>query len=136
MHRYYVSALLACLTLIPAPLLAAAAPDDLSLAGSDRYQRCIDLTKRNAQGAYNQALAWHSVGGGTAADHCAALALVQLGRYAEAAPKLDTLAQGAGLRPAERSQLFDQAGNMWLLAEMPQQAERSFSDSPGSLGRQ
>ena len=96
---------------------------------SSRYQQCIALTRIDAQGAYNQALAWHSAGGGSSAEHCGALALVQLGRYAEAAPKLDVLAQQLGLKPPLRAQLYDQAGNAWLLAEDGARAEVSFSNA-------
>ncbi len=95
----------------------------------ETYQHCVDLTKSDAQAAYYRALAWHSAGGGSSAEHCEALALVQLHRYADAAPLLDKLGQGGGLSSAERAQLFDQAGNMWLLAEQAPQAERSFGDA-------
>lgn len=102
---------------------------------SSRYQQCIALTKTNAQGAYNQALAWHSAGGGSSAEHCGALALVQLGRYVEAAPKLDALAQQLGSKPALRAQLYDQAGNAWLLAEDALRAETAFSNALTFAGR-
>jgi tetratricopeptide (TPR) repeat protein len=101
------------------------------------YQQCADYAKTDAQGAYSQALAWHSAGGGAAAEHCEALALSQLRRYSEAAPLLDTLAQQISLRNADRAQLFDQAGNTWLLAEEPYKANVSFSNalslSPGDI---
>ena len=93
------------------------------------YQQCADFAKTDAQGAYNQALAWHSAGGGAAAEHCEALALSQLRRYDEAAPLLDTLAQQKNLQNADRAQLFDQAGNDWLLAEDPVKADLSFSNA-------
>jgi tetratricopeptide (TPR) repeat protein len=110
-------------------ILAAWAVRADPIVANDRYQQCVQLTKTNPQGAYNQALAWHSVGGGSGADHCGALALVQLGRYAEAAPKLDALAQQAGVQPAQRAQIYDQAGNAWLLAEDARRAEASFSNA-------
>jgi len=106
-------------------------------AAMQSYQQCADYAKADAQGAYNQALAWHSAGGGVAAEHCEALALSQLRRYTEAAPLLDTLAQQNSLRSADRAQLFDQAGNTWLLAEDPYRANVSFSNalalSPGDV---
>jgi tetratricopeptide (TPR) repeat protein len=94
-----------------------------------RYQQCAALAKTDAQAAYNQALAWHSAGGGTSAEHCGALALVQLRRYAEAAPRLEALAVQQGLQPALRAQLYDQAGNAWLLGEDPARAESAFSSA-------
>jgi tetratricopeptide (TPR) repeat protein len=110
-------------------LLAASAALADPIVANDRYQQCVQLTKTNPQGAYNQALAWHSVGGGSGADHCGALALVQLGRYTEAAPKLDALAQQAGVQPSQRAQIYDQAGNAWLLAEDARRAEASFTNA-------
>ena len=115
------------LEMATAPLMAA--PAALRDFGGDRYQQCVDLTKSNPQGAYNQALAWHSAGGGAGAQHCEALALMALQRYDEAANLLDVLAQQTNLQPASRVQLFDQAGNMWLLAENANSAQRSFSDA-------
>lgn len=115
---------------------AMAAPGTVEgFDNSSRYQQCIALTKTNAQGAYNQALAWHSAGGGSSAEHCGALALVQLGRYVEAAPKLDALAQQLGSKPALRAQLYDQAGNAWLLAEDALRAETAFSNALTLAGR-
>ncbi|HEX4296360.1 MAG TPA: hypothetical protein VHZ29_19660 [Rhizomicrobium sp.] len=117
-----------------APATAAPAAVE-GFDNSSRYQQCVALTKTNAQGAYNQALAWHSAGGGSSAEHCGALALVQLGRYLEAAPKLDALAQQLGSAPALRAQLYDQAGNAWLLAEEGLRAETSFSNALALSGR-
>jgi len=101
------------------------------------YQQCASFAKTDAQSAYNQALAWHSAGGGPAAEHCEALALSQMRRYDEAAPLLDTLAQQKDLSNADRAQLFDQAGNTWLLAENAPRADASFSNalalSPGDV---
>jgi tetratricopeptide (TPR) repeat protein len=97
--------------------------------GGDRYQQCAAMTKTNGQGAYNQALAWHSSGGGAAAEHCEALALMQLRRYAEAGPLLDGLGQNKALQNSMRAQLFDQAGNAWLLAEDAGRADVSFSNA-------
>ncbi|HTT98770.1 MAG TPA: hypothetical protein VMF58_12025 [Rhizomicrobium sp.] len=106
-----------------------AAPDALQSFAGDRYQQCVDATKSDAQGAYNRALAWHSSGGGAAAQHCEALALMQSQRYAEAAPLLDGLGQDKTIQSGTRAQLFDQAGNAWLLAEDADRADASFSNA-------
>lgn len=109
-----------------APPAFAAAP---GAAIDPRYQQCVAMTRSDALAAYNQALAWHSAGGGTSAEHCGALALVQLARYGEAAPKLDALAQQPSLAPQLRAQMYDQAGNAWLLAGDGLKAEYSFSNA-------
>jgi tetratricopeptide (TPR) repeat protein len=125
--RCYLALSLAAL--IPAAAAAAAPDMGEGIDNSSRYQQCIALSKIDGQGAYNQALAWHSAGGGSSAEHCGALALVQLGRYVEAAPRLDLLAQQIGVKPSLRAQLYDQAGNAWLLAEDGGRAEVSFSNA-------
>jgi tetratricopeptide (TPR) repeat protein len=67
-------------------------------------------------------------GGGPAAQHCQALALVGLHRYGEAAAELDTLARsGFAVNGSMRPALFDQAGNAWLLAARPDSAIASFT---------
>jgi tetratricopeptide (TPR) repeat protein len=121
MHCRQLSYLVASL-LLTAAAARADTPDI-------RYQQCADLAKSDPQAAYNRALAWHSTGGGSSAEHCGALALVQLGRYEEAAPKLDALAQQPGVTSAQRAQLYDQAGNAWLLGENAARAEISFSNA-------
>lgn len=129
-----MNAMLALVALLAAAMAApaAAAPgalEDLSSGANGRYEQCAALAKSNAQGAYNEALAWHSAGGGTGAEHCEALALAQLGRYDEAAPLLDSLARAPSLQSSARAQLWDQAGNVWLLAEQAAKAETSFSNA-------
>jgi len=107
---------------------AAGPLDDPSLPGNNRYDRCLALVQRDASDAYDAALAWQSAGGGASAAHCTALALVASRRYGEAAAKLDQLANNPAVSgAAERAELFDQAGNAWLLAAQPANADASFS---------
>ena len=116
--------------LIAAPVLAAALSplDDPQLAGRDRYERCITLARQSPQSAYNAAVQWQNEGGQAAAIHCSAVALVALRRYAEAAGRLDQLAHDRGVSGAfPRPDLLDQAGNAWLLANQPGNAENSFT---------
>jgi len=120
---------LATLVFAPGPLMAATAATQNFPGGGDRYQQCVSAAKTDAQGAYNQGLAWHSSGGGAAAQHCEALALMQLQRYTEAGPLLDALGQDKSLQNSMRAQLFDQAGNAWLLAEDAGRADVSFSNA-------
>jgi tetratricopeptide (TPR) repeat protein len=103
---------------------AAAAPPNAKA----QYDQCLARAASNGSDALREATLWQQSGGGTAADHCLAVALVSLHRYGEAAVKLDALAHGgfAG-DPSMRTALFDQAGNAWLLAERPDSAIVSFS---------
>jgi len=99
------------------PALAAdfSVLDDRTLAGNSRYDRCLSLTQRNASLALGTAVAWQGNGGDGAATHCAALALVALRRYPEAAARLDQLGHENIGSAAGRAAVFDQAGNAWLL---------------------
>jgi tetratricopeptide (TPR) repeat protein len=106
-----------------APAAAAAPP-----SARAQYDHCLARAASNGNDALREATLWQQSGGGTAADHCLAVALVSLHRYGEAAIKLDALARGGfASDPSMRTALFDQAGNAWLLAARPDSAIISFS---------
>ena len=107
--------------------LAVAGADAAPATGSP-YDQCLARTQNDPAGALLQAGDWAKTGGGGAADHCAALALVGLHRFAEAGVKLDALGRSAfAASGTVRMTLFDQAGNAWLLAGRPDSAIVSFS---------
>ena len=90
-------------------------------AEAAQYSACLAKTGTNADAAYEDALVWRDRGGGVPAQHCAAVALVALGKYAEAATRLTALAEtpeGRAMAPA----LLGQAGNAWLLGDFPSNA--------------
>ncbi len=114
----------------PASAAASSALDDTALPGKNRYERCLALAKSKPDEAETAASAWHALGGGAAALHCSALALVALHRYSEAAVRLDQAALAAGGRNTDlRVALSDQAGNAWLLAGQPEKAEASIDSA-------
>ena len=126
--RLLICSIVATLVVAPAFAATPASPlDDPSLTGNSRYDRCLSQVKRNPSLAYSQAGAWEGTGGGAAATHCQALALVALHRYGEAATKLDSLGRSAQADAVMRATLLDQAGNAWLLAKSAGSAETSFS---------
>jgi len=92
-----------------------------SAAEAAQYRACLGKTETNADAAYDDALVWRDRGGGVPAQHCAAVALVRLGKYAEAATRLAALAETPGGR-AMAPALLGQAGNAWLLGEFPSNA--------------
>ena len=130
MHEFVVRHfVLISLFILATGAAQAAAPsplDDRSLGGN-RYDRCLELAKANAQEALSAAIGWQNTGGGAAAQHCAAMALVELKRYPEAASRLDQMGHASVGGPAQRATLFDQAGNAWLLANRGGEAVNSFS---------
>lgn len=117
-----------CLSLGAALLIAGANAATPQTSGRAQYDRCLAQATSNASEALREATQWQQSGGGPASDHCIAVALVTLHRYDDAATKLDALARGGfGSDPAMRMELFDQAGNAWILANKPDNATASFS---------
>ena len=111
------------------PLVVLAAwPGSAAENDSAHYRRCLANANASPQAALGDAEAWSKSGGGVPAEHCAALALVTLKRYAEAGTRLDKIAAGPDkLEASFRVDLFDQAGNAWLLAGDGARAVQSFS---------
>ena len=111
--------------LVLAALLAAAsvrpAAAQTDAAEAAQYRACLGKTETNPDAAYDDALVWRDRGGGVPAQHCAAVALVRLGKYAEAATRLAALAETPGGR-AMAPALLGQAGNAWLLGDFPSNA--------------
>ncbi len=116
--------------LLLAVLVAAAFPETAAAQAVNDYSQCVALVQRNPALAEESARAWQDRGGGVGAIHCSALALTSLQRYAEAARKLDALARSREIADnLDRADLFDQAGNAWMLAGSAGSAVRSFSDA-------
>jgi tetratricopeptide (TPR) repeat protein len=112
--------LLLCLCLL-APASAAA---QLRQFDDDTYRDCMRAAERTPADAFETAMAWKTGGGGEAAEHCAAVALLGLGQTAEAANRLEQL--GVRLTAYDRKvavQVLRQAGQAWQLADQPQRAE-------------
>lgn len=96
---------------------------------SAHYRTCLTAASgTNPAFALGDAEGWAKSGGGIPARHCAALALVGLKRYGEAGTLLDKLAADRAVPDVGfRAELFDQAGNAWLLAGDGAKAVQSFS---------
>src|SRR5947199_8012577 len=73
------------------------------------YEHCLGSIKRDPQSALAEAEKWSASGGGAAALDCAALALVQLKRFGEAAQALENAARSTAAG-APKNDLLDQAG--------------------------
>jgi tetratricopeptide (TPR) repeat protein len=102
--------------------LKSTAPRDAA-AEAATYERCMKLARQNPDEARNLAQSWHERGGAHPADHCAAVALIGLKQYKEAALRLEALAQAMTAAPAGlRAEVLDQAGQAWGLAGDPVRA--------------
>lgn len=117
--------------LLPFALMQA----DIAAAPADqRYARCVALIDEDAQRAYEEGMAWASIGQQLGGYRCAALALVAQQRYAEGARRLASLAGSVNTVDASlRAELFSQAGNAWLLAREPGQARSAFTQAIATM---
>ncbi len=107
---------------------AAQAAATGTIADSAHYRRCLADGAGNPAAALADAQSWSKAGGGVPAEHCAALALFNLKRYADAGARLDKIAGSRDVPSvAFRVALFDQAGNAWLMAGDGARAVQSFS---------
>ncbi|MBB4264967.1 hypothetical protein [Roseospira visakhapatnamensis] len=87
------------------------------------YAQCMDLARTRPRQGFEVAVTWQGLGGGEAARHCAAVALLGLGQHAEAATRLETLAQGSRQPLPLRLDLLAQAATAWMLARDPARAD-------------
>ncbi len=114
-----VSVLLALL--LAAVLTAAAGAAEIDHAG--QYRACMTLVKRDPEEAFESALAWRDMGGGDAANHCAAAALMGLKQYGEAAKRFENLAQEMKAGAGVKAGLLGHAAQAWLLHGIPKRAD-------------
>jgi regulator of sirC expression with transglutaminase-like and TPR domain len=100
----------------------------LGAANNFAYDVCLKRADRHPDEAFAMASEALQDGFDAGAEHCAAVALVGLKQYGEAARRLDALARKPAAGGAEvRAQLLGQAGNAWLLAGQPELASASFT---------
>jgi tetratricopeptide (TPR) repeat protein len=102
---------------------ALAAAPAWSLDNQAQYQACMTLLERDPAGALDSALAWERQGGGDAARHCKALALIRTGDVEDGALELERVAEAMPQAKAPlAAELFAQAGQAWIKAGNPQRA--------------
>ena len=125
MYPLVTRALFLCIATIAALGLAMSglvAPT-WALDNEAQYQACMNLLERDPAGALDSAVEWERQGGGDAARHCKALALIRTGEVEDGALELERVAEAM---PQERAllaaELFGQAGQAWIKAGKPQRA--------------
>ena len=107
---------------LAAPALADRRP------GSPEYEHCLNLVDTVPVDAFEYALQWESArAGGIPARHCAALALVGLKQYGDAADRLEHLAEQLAKAHDDKAiTVLGQAGNAWMLAGLVERAKFVF----------
>ena len=120
----------------PAGENAPASPDDDILpippvppriTENPDYDRCLDRLVEDPSGAETLASALAAAGAAEAAQHCHALAQVELGNSAEGAALLDRLAAVSTAPAAARAVVYGQADHAWTMAGDTAQAYASAS---------
>lgn len=104
------------ITLAATLALFAASAHAQKIEGAEEYRTCLILAKQKPMQGWEEALAWQSLGGGEAARHCAAIALIGLGKHADAATRLETLANESVRDDGVRAEMLAQAAQAWQLA--------------------
>jgi tetratricopeptide (TPR) repeat protein len=116
----------ALIALLAAPALADRRPPP-DIGNTPDYQSCLELADAAPEEGFERALQWQSRGGGVEARHCAAMALVAQGQYAEAADRLERLAEDMSkLGDPKGLVVLGQAGNAWMLAGLIERAKFVF----------
>jgi tetratricopeptide (TPR) repeat protein len=101
----------------PAKKPAAAAGSDLKFDNAQEYTACMALAHKAPGDGFESALAWQQRGGGEAAEHCAAVALIEAGDTAEGARRMEALGtKMAPAQPALAAEILAQAGQAWIIA--------------------
>lgn len=121
--------------------LAIALVSSTALAVED-YDACLALVQSDAPRAEQEAGDWARFGGGAAARHCYALALLAIGAPLRAADEMIGAAvEEPGLTEVSRSDLLVQAGEVLVdeddlltAAVVAEQALRLTPQGPGALG--
>jgi len=117
---------LACLLCAAVPVAIIAAPGTALAKEIDhahQYKACMALAKKAPQEAFETALTWRGLGGGDAAEHCVAVALIGLGQHTEAATRLEALAKKARQNATVKAGLLAHAAQAWILAGRAMRAE-------------
>ncbi|HEX6958782.1 MAG TPA: hypothetical protein VF194_12415 [Ferrovibrio sp.] len=126
MTGFKIASLLAIASLALLPEAALAAGDAMQksrVLEDEAYRDCLAQIRKDPEEGFAQAQVWQATGGGLPAAHCAALALVELKHYGDAADRLEKLLPEAEKHaPHLTVAILDQAANAWLLAERPVRA--------------
>lgn len=94
-----------------------------AIDNQEQYQACMVLVERNPTGALDSAVEWERQGGGDAARHCKALAMIRTGDVEGGALELEHVAEAMPqVKSPLAAQLFAQAGQAWIRAGNPQRA--------------
>lgn len=123
--------LLVALGLAALAVAPAARADQFDAERQQKYEECMAQAQRVPADGYETAVAWVGQGGGDPARHCAAVALIGLGKYQDAAAQLESIAADmAEKNPPLAAEAFAQAGQAWTSAN---QLAKALADQDAAL---
>jgi Flp pilus assembly protein TadD len=85
------------------------------IAQGDQYESCLAMLPTDPEGAQALAETWQTAGGGDAADHCLALARIELGDPADGATILEKIGANSHGTAVARAAIYGQATQAWLM---------------------
>ncbi len=94
---------------------------------SEQYDACMMLVRQAPEEAFDAGVAWKGLGGGEAAEHCIATALIAMENYKTGAEKLEKLADTSRRSKEFKAQLLAQAAQGWFLADQTDRARAVVS---------
>ncbi len=98
------------------------------IGGEESYRACMTLAREKPKDGEERALGMIALKGGAPARHCLATALLNLGRYADAADAYIDVAV-ATRDPVMRVEALGQAGNVWVMAGDLPRAVATFGEA-------
>ncbi|WP_417803643.1 tetratricopeptide repeat protein [Thalassospira lucentensis] len=113
----------ACPLLLAGMIAIGFAPDSfaqstkgMTTEEAQQYKDCLKLAQLRPEDGFESAIEWRDMGGGEPARHCVAVSLISLGKYKEAATRLDALAKDSTAEPHVVAGMLSQAGQAWMMA--------------------
>lgn len=119
--------MLVLISLVAGGLLLAGPSNTQETDPQSEYANCMSLARADPEEAFEKASAWLGLGGGDTARHCAAVSLIGLKQYPDAAKRLESLADIVRAPEPFKAQILGQAGQAWLLAGKPKRASAVLS---------
>ncbi|NVK19829.1 MAG: hypothetical protein HWE30_14115 [Methylocystaceae bacterium] len=89
---------------------------------AEQYDACMQLVDKAPEQAFDAGLTWKGLGGGEAAEHCIATALIVMHRYETGADRLEKLADTSRRSKEFKAQILAQAAQGWFLANQVDRA--------------
>lgn len=109
--------------LVAFAFLCAASPLQAeTINHAEQYDACMQLVDKAPSQAFDAGLTWKSLGGGEAAEHCIATALIGMQRYETGADRLEKLADSSRRSKEFKAQILAQAAQGWFLADQVDRA--------------